>query len=365
MKADNLLKVGIAVGRGTGPELADVFERVIRGLASRYSIEVKTQRSPRLYHSYFSLQEYFSNDPEDIRRITSQDVKHYLDFCSKIVATDCNVIFRTAINAQSLYLIRQHLEAVKLEHFRQGPNEMLLVRDQAQGFYTGINQHDLAEETVSRNCVFSKKVMARLLSFSITCARRHWGSNIDKVLLVYKFHLFDGVLSAWAKEWSQEYGIPINLVQPDTANRNLLVGGLQGRQLILAANEWGDIMHVILLDMFGRIAQEERCTENVYLHPAVRGLSEYQTVHGSADDIAGKDLVNPSATMRAAAAILEQKAGCVGAGESMEQALQTLESNGIGTADQKRAKCVGTQEMVDAVMDAIRASGTLSKKPKL
>ena len=160
--------------------------------------------------------------------------------------------------------------------------------------------------------------MARLLDYSLERARKLWG-GVDKILLVYKFHLFDGVLSAWADEWSvQRGGIPVQFVQPDTANRNLLAHGIQGKQLVLAGNEWADIMHVILLDMFGKITQEERCTENVYLHPSVGGLVEYQTVHGSADDIAGKGLVNPSATIRAAAAILQNFAECGSAGSASD-----------------------------------------------
>ena len=55
-------------------------------------------------------------------------------------------------------------------------------------------------------------------------------------------------------------------------------------------------MHTILLNIFGQSAQETRCTENVYLHPRQHGLSEFQTAHGSPDDLAGKGADNPSAT---------------------------------------------------------------------
>ena len=44
-----------------------------------------------------------------------------------------------------------------------------------------------------------------------------------------------------------------------------------------------------LLDRFGAERQESRFTENVHLHPDVAGLVEYQTVHGSADDLEGMD----------------------------------------------------------------------------
>ena len=129
-------RIGYTAGRGTGKELADVFERVIRHLSSRYSASIELQRSPRVFHSYNSLISDFGNQ-KDIERETMKDVKQYEDFCRTQAAQGTQVIFRTAINAQSLYLVRQHLQAVKVECFNQGENALLLVRDESQGFYTG------------------------------------------------------------------------------------------------------------------------------------------------------------------------------------------------------------------------------------
>ena len=120
---------------------------------------------------------------------------------------------------------------------------------------------------------------------------------------------------------------------------------------MIAGNEWADIMHVILLDMFGKGRQEARCTENVYLHPDLKGLTEFQTVHGSADDIEGLGKVNPTATLRAAAAILEQHAHCEGAVGAMEHALDVLKEKGVVTADQNGNS--STSEVVDMALEVI------------
>ena len=120
---------------------------------------------------------------------------------------------------------------------------------------------------------------------------------------------------------------------------------------MIAGNEWADIMHVILLNMFGQGAQEARCTENIYLHPELHGLSEFQTVHGSADDIAGKGTINPSATLRAAAAILERYGGCTGLEKDMDHALEVLQQTDKGTRDQGGS--MSTMEVVTRVLDAL------------
>lgn len=362
------VRVAYTVGRGTGMELADIFERVMTQLATNYSVPIELHCSARVYHSYFSLLADCS-DQIAIEEETLQDVLHYEDFCKTQAALGTRVTFKTAINAQSLYLIRQHFQAIKLECFNQGNNSLLLIRDQSQGFYTGelyhhylgvaaadlnsgSNEHNVSGDSVSRTCQFSKALTERIIAYSIDRARELWGdATPESVNMVYKFHLFDGVFSLWAEDWSKKYGIKINLVQPDTANRNILAFGIQGRQLMIAGNEWADIMHVILLNMFGQGAQEARCTENVYLHPELHGLSEYQTVHGSADDIAGKGTVNPSATVRAAAAILERHAGCKGVEEAMDRALLILQRRKAVTPDQGGQ--MSSTEVVDSILDIL------------
>ncbi|MEU4803855.1 isocitrate/isopropylmalate family dehydrogenase [Actinosynnema sp. NPDC023587] len=106
-------------------------------------------------------------------------------------------------------------------------------------------------------------------------------------------------------------------------------------------------MHVVLLDRYGADRQENRCTENVYLHPDLAGLVEYQTVHGSADDLAGRDTVNPTATVRAAAVIVERHCGGTGAIESTERALTAVTERGVRTPD------LGGEHSTTAVVDAL------------
>lgn len=361
MHPGKIYQVGLAIGRGTGAELSDVFENVIHQLSIKYGVHIELFRSSRVYHSYNSLiAEY--DDPTTVNEETDLDVKHYEAFCVECMSNGCVAIFRTAINAQSLYLVRQHQEALKVEIFNQGENSLLLVRDEAQGFYTGTNVHDTAEGVVTRSCKFSKEMTGRIISYSIERARELWGS-VDKVNMVYKFHLFDAVFSIWAKEWSKEFGVKIEFVQPDTANRNLLAFGVQGKQLIIAGNEWADIMHVMLLHMLGQGAQESRCTKNVYLHPSVAGLSEYQTVHGSADDIEGKGIVNPAATIRAAAAILERDCGCKGAEADVDHALQALALQKKWTPDQGGK--MSTKEAMEAFLNVTLKPINGVKMPKV
>ncbi|KAJ5210068.1 hypothetical protein N7472_000207 [Penicillium cf. griseofulvum] len=345
--------VALAVGNGTGPELLAIFEKVILALAAPYNVEIQFVTSPRTYHSYSTL--LAINDTDVVSSETLTDADHYEAFCRQVVSLGACAIFRTSISAQALYMVRDRLQAVKVEHFKlSSSTSILLVRDQAQGFYSGLNKMDSNQETVSRSSYFSKKVFEQILTFSLARSREVWGSEtpITTVTLVYKFHLFDGLFYSWAQEWKKAYGVDIQFIQGDTMNRNLLAFGVQGNQLLICSNEYADIMQTMLLDRFGFGAQESACAENVYLAAGVdKGLSEYQTAHGSADDITGKGVVNPTATIRAAAALLERYGGCHGVQRQMDITLDELRAKNIRTLDQ--GGTTKTEAFVDALLRRI------------
>ncbi|MEU3411912.1 isocitrate/isopropylmalate family dehydrogenase [Streptomyces sp. NPDC006658] len=340
--------IGLAVGRGTGPEVAEVFERVLGALTAGHPHGVAIERSPRLYHSYFSLRA--ERDVDRIRALTAQDADHYERFCRTLAARGSRAVFRTAVNAQSLYLVRQRLRSVKVDLLTGAGRSLLLIRDQAQGFYTGDNRHTPGE--VTRTMTFSREITEAVVTYALRRARHEWpDGRLDRIVMAYKFHLLDGALDAWVDELADRLGIRVDLFQPDTVNRNLITHGLPDRTLIVAGNEWADIMHVVLLDRFGSGRQENRCAENVCLDAGPAGLVEYQTVHGSADDLAGKDLVNPVATIRAAARVAERHAGCPGAVRATERALRTLDERGVRTPDLGGRH--STTTVVDALLDLL------------
>ncbi|MFE9252034.1 isocitrate/isopropylmalate family dehydrogenase [Streptomyces sp. NPDC007088] len=357
--------VGLAVGRGTGAEVAAVFERVLGRFAELYGTEVTVARSPRVYHSYVSLKDVALKDAslgsaggggrggiDEVRALTREDADHYEQFIRARAAAGGRVVFRTAINAQTLYLVRQRLRAVKVDALDAAGARLLLVRDQAQGFYTGENEHTPGR--VRRITEFSREITEKVLEYALRRARQEWpGEGPARIVMAYKFHLLDGALDVWAAEFAQRHGVDVRVFQPDTVNRNLITDGPADRTVLVAGNEWADIMHVVLLDRFGAGRQEEHCTRNVHLHEDLDGLVEYQTVHGSADDLEGRDLVNPVATVRAAAAVAERHTGCAGAVAAAERALAQLREAGVSTPD------LGGRHSTTAVVDTLL--GTLER----
>ena len=130
-------------------------------------------------------------------------------------------------------LVHKHSVAIYTPHPRS-----------SSSFYTGSNTYAVDALAVSRASQFDKAIFGRIVSYALSRARESWGEDtkIDSLTMVYKHHLFDGVFDVWAQEWSQMHGLHIEFIQPDTMNRNILAFGVQGHQLIIAGNEYADIM---------------------------------------------------------------------------------------------------------------------------
>ena len=89
----------------------------------------------------------------------------------------------------------------------------------------------------------------------------------------------------------------------------------------------------------------------------------YEPIHGSAPDIAGRDMANPLATILSAAMMLRWSLGQPAAAEAIERAVTAVLTDGYRTADllattgdAKGFKPVGTQAMGDAVMAAVQSA---------
>jgi tartrate dehydrogenase/decarboxylase / D-malate dehydrogenase len=334
-----VLKIGLAVGGGTGPEIAAAFECALTALSSDGHQLI---RSPRLYATYAEVA-HDRASAQAAARVAAEDAAEYERFLLGLPRLGCRLLFRTAFNAQSLYAARERLLAAKVETLPlPARGELMLVRDEAQGFYAGVNDEPGASpDSIARVCRFSKAVTERLIDFALAGARERWAAAPDRFVLAYKFHVLDNRFARWVFSHARRRRVAVELYQPDTMNRELLRGSLRGRVLILGSNEWLDVMHADLLARHGGFAQDERFTRNVYLDARLRGLVEYQTVHGSADDLAGRGLVNPLAALRSAAAILEE-GGVAGAAARMEAAISRVKTRG------------STRRTVDGVLAALR-----------
>jgi 3-isopropylmalate dehydrogenase len=118
---------------------------------------------------------------------------------------------------------------------------------------------------------------------------------------------------------------------------------------------------IVTGNMFGDILSDEASmlTGSIGMLPSAsldannKGL--YEPIHGSAPDIAGKNLANPLATILSAAMMLRYSLDRDQAANNIESAVKKVLAQGLRTADIYRpgTQKVGTTQMGDAVVAAL------------
>ena len=118
---------------------------------------------------------------------------------------------------------------------------------------------------------------------------------------------------------------------------------------------------IVTENMFGDILSDEASmiTGSIGMIPSsslgegTRGL--YEPIHGSAPDIAGKDIVNPTACILSAAMMLRYSFGMTEEAEAIENAVSKVLDKGLRTADNmsEGCTCLGCTAMGDAILAEI------------
>jgi 3-isopropylmalate dehydrogenase len=124
--------------------------------------------------------------------------------------------------------------------------------------------------------------------------------------------------------------------------------------VIVTGNMFGDILSDEAAMLTGSIGM----LPSASLNESGKGL--YEPSHGSAPDIAGKNLANPLATILSVAMMLRFSLDQTAAADRIDSAVQHVLASGFRTADiwSEGTTRVGTREMGDAVVAALAAGTT-------
>ena len=151
--------------------------------------------------------------------------------------------------------------------------------------------------------------------------------------------------------------IELSADYPDVELTHMLVDNA-AMQLVRAPKQF-DVM--VTGNMFGDILSDEASmlTGSIGMLPSAslnaQGKGMYEPSHGSAPDIAGKDLANPLATMLSAAMMLRYSFNMEAQAARIETAVKKVLAAGYRTGDiyEPGTRRVGTREIGDAVIAAL------------
>lgn len=225
--------------------------------------------------------------------------------------------------------------------------DMLIVRELTGGIYFGKRarlqtpQGEAAFDTE----MYSEQEVRRIaaVAFAAARARKRHVTSVDKANILASSQLWRAVVTDLAKEYPD---VVLDHLYVDNAAMQL-IRDPGFFDVIVTSNMFGDI----LSDEAGQITGSIGMLPSASLGQGSFGL--YEPVHGSAPDLAGKELANPIATILSAAMMLKYSFKLEAESAAIERAVDAVLAQGIRTADimTEGMRRAGTREMGQLIID--------------
>ena len=179
---------------------------------------------------------------------------------------------------------------------RYGDLDLVVVRENTESLYSGI-EHVVVPGVVESIKIITEKASSRIARFAFDFARRH---RRKKVTIVHKANIMklsDGLFLDSCRNVAAGYpDIEVNDVIVDAACMKLVMNPKQF-DILLLDNLYGDIISDLASGLVGGLG----VTPGANLGET---CAVFESVHGSAPDIAGKGIANPTALLLSAVMML-------------------------------------------------------------
>ncbi|PWM74598.1 MAG: 3-isopropylmalate dehydrogenase [Bacillota bacterium] len=223
--------------------------------------------------------------------------------------------------------------------------DILIVRELTGGIYFG--ERGRTENGAYDTLSYSVKEIERVLrvGFDAAMKRRKKVTVVDKANILESSRLWREVANRVAKDYPE---VETSFLYVDNCSMQLIRNPHQF-DVIVTENMFGDILSDEASMLTGSIGM---------LASASLGetkLGMYEPIHGSAPDIAGKDIANPIATILSAAMMLRYSFDLEEEARAIENAVTKTLDEGYRTGDiySDGMKKVGTKEMGKLIAERI------------
>ncbi|VVB56736.1 Homoisocitrate dehydrogenase [uncultured archaeon] len=219
------------------------------------------------------------------------------------------------------------------------PLHFAIVRENTEGLYSGIEEADEVRATALR--VITRRASERIVKFAYEYAKKR---SFSKVTLVHKANVLrksDGLFLEVGRAAAKPYA-------PAIACEDAIVDSVAMRLV----KSPGDFQVIVTTNLFGDILSDEASAliGGLGVAPSANIGQKYalfEPVHGSAPDIAGKGVANPTGMLRSAALMLAHL-GLEPEARKLETAIESAYKQNIKTLD------VGGTARTHDVVEAVR-----------
>lgn len=227
--------------------------------------------------------------------------------------------------------------------------DMMIMRELTGGLYFGERRttEENGVRTAVDTLVYNEDEIRRIAVKGFEIARKRRGKviSVDKANVLDSSRLWRQVVEEVAKDYPE---VTLQHMLVDNCAMQLVKDPAQF-DVILTENMFGDI----LSDEASMVTGSIGMLASASLNDTKFGL--YEPSHGSAPDIAGRDLANPIATVLSAAMMLRYSFDLDAEADAVEQAVKQVLKEGYRTSDIMSDGCrqVGCRQMGDLLAERI------------
>ncbi len=226
--------------------------------------------------------------------------------------------------------------------------DIMIVRELTGGIYfgqpRGVRTLDNGERQGFNTLVYSESEIERIArsAFDIAMKRDRRVCSVDKANVLECTELWREVMEQVARDYPE---VTLSHMYVDNAAMQLVRAPKQF-DVMVTTNMFGDILSDCAAMLTGSIGMLPSASLNA------GGKGMYEPIHGSAPDIAGRNIANPLATILSVAMMLRYSLDEPVMAGRVEQAVEKVLDQGLRTADihSDGMRKVSTAEMGDAVV---------------
>lgn len=333
------IDVAIASGDGIGPEIMAAVLSILKDAGAPLAyLPVKIGESV-----------YRSGHSSGIEPETWDTIRSAKAFLKAPITTpqgggfkSLNVTIRKTLG---LYAnVRPCVAYAPFVHTQHPSMDLVVIRENEEDLYAGI-EHRQTEDVVQCLKLITRPGCERIARYAFEYARAHGRRKVTCMTKDNIMKLTDGLFRRVFEEVGAQYPeierdhriIDIGMARVATSPEDF--------DVILAPNLYGDILSDVTAEVAGSVGLSP--SANIGM-----GHAMFEAIHGSAPDIAGKDIANPSGLLLASVMMLAHLGKPEVAARIHNAWLATIEE-GIHTADIYTAgeskKRVGTREFASEV----------------
>jgi isocitrate dehydrogenase (NAD+) len=336
-------RVTLIPGDGTGPELVAATRRVLEASGVAFDWDVQEAGAD-------VMDKYATPLPDavlDSIRSNKVALKGPITTPVGTGFRSVNVAIRKALDLYANIRPARGMRGIPVCH---KDVDVVVVRENTEGLYAGIEHDVIPDQAAESIRIITRHGSERIVRFAFEYARANGRRLVTAVHKANILKATDGLYLRVAREVAREY--------PDIQFNDRIVDNLC-MQLVQRPHEY-DVL--VLPNLFGDIVSDlaSGLVGGLGVAPGAnfgQDLAVFEPVHGSAPKYAGKNRVNPTATILSAALMLRHL-GEMEAATRVETAVAAVIAAGLSvTYDLKPTRddptAVGTQEMADAIIQAM------------